>query len=125
VSLSDASWLRNRAQAPSADVDFFPLPVNVDRCSLDVRPEHPIGLVVGVANLVTEAWPLATNVTLTGHSGPLYVTVFRHLRLRTCWRDRALPVPAKMKNSTDNRQHPPGFSGTLRASLACKLASSR
>jgi hypothetical protein len=96
-SLSDASWLRDRAQAPGADVDALSLPIDLDCRPLDVCLEHPVRLVVRVANLVTEAWPLATNLTFTGQSGPLYVTVFRQLRLRTGWRGRACACPQKRR----------------------------
>jgi hypothetical protein len=59
------------------------MPVDLNGCPLNIRPEHPVGLVVGVADLVTKTWPLTTDITLTGHTGPLYVSVLRHLRLRT------------------------------------------
>jgi hypothetical protein len=78
-----ASWLRDSAETPGADVDPLRLSVYLDGCSLNVRLEHPIGLVVRVADLVAEARSLATDVTFTGHTGPLCVSVSVHLRLRT------------------------------------------
>lgn len=81
--------------------------------SLDIRSEHPIRFVVRVANVMTKPWPLATNLTFTGHTGPLYVVVLIHLRLRTRLARQAFRVPAKMKNSTASRLHPPLYTGML------------
>jgi hypothetical protein len=71
-SLADARRLRDRAQAASANVYSLWLSINLNRRALDIRLEHAICLVVRVADFVTEPRSLATHITFTGHTGPLY-----------------------------------------------------
>jgi hypothetical protein len=91
----EASRLGDRAKATGADVYPLRQTINLNSCSLNVRPEHPVCLVIGVADVVAKSWPLATDVTLTGHTGPLYVVVLIHLRLRTRSARQGIPRARK------------------------------
>lgn len=65
----DAELFIVGTQAARADIDLFGSPINHDGCLLDIWLPNTIGLMLGMADVVTKQRSLAAYLTLGhGHS---------------------------------------------------------